>query len=89
MTLREAERRQKQRRQSDPILDRETELARALDDDRVMTKKQWCQLNGFSRDTGDRLIKSGKGPKITQTSDRRIGITVRNNRLWQRSRERA
>jgi hypothetical protein len=39
--------------------------------------------------TGKRLIKAGKGPKITQISDRRIGITVANNRRWQQSRERA
>ncbi len=35
-----------------------------------------------------RLIKAGKSPKITQISDRRIGITVGNNRAWQQSRER-
>jgi hypothetical protein len=89
MTLREAERRQKQRRISDPILDREIELTRALDDQRVMTIPQWCTVCGFSLDTGRRLLKAGKGPIVTQISDRRIGITVGNNRRWQRARERA
>jgi hypothetical protein len=88
MTLREVERRHKQRQQSDPILDREIELNRALDDQRVMTFAQWCQFNGFSVATGRRLRKAGKGPKITQISDRRIGITVRANRKWQAARER-
>ena len=68
-------------RQSDP-----GELARALDDQRVMTIAQWAEVNGFSVWTGQRLIKAGKGPVVTQTSDRRIGITVRNNRAWQESR---
>jgi predicted site-specific integrase-resolvase len=54
-----------------------------------MTIGQWCEVNGFSIWTGKRLIKAGKGPKITQISDRRIGITVANNRRWQQSRERA
>jgi len=110
MTLREAERRHKQRQQSNPIHDREielarplpcelgpskpergreTELSRALDDQRVMTFPQWCEVNGFSIWTGKRLVAAGKGPKITQISDRRIGITVGNNRRWQKSRERA
>jgi hypothetical protein len=60
-----------------------------VDDDRVLTKRQWCELNGFSSWTGERLLKSGKGPVITQISDRRVGITVANNRAWQKSRERA
>ena len=67
--------------QSDP-----DELARALDDQRVMTIAQWAQVNGFSVWTGQRLLKAGKGPVVTQISDRRIGITVRNNRAWQESR---
>jgi predicted site-specific integrase-resolvase len=78
MSLREAE---QQRRQH--------ERDRALDDQRVMTLRQWCEVNGFSWDTGRRLIKAGKGPKITQISDRRIGITIGANRVWQQSRERA
>src|SRR5262245_10884701 len=35
-----------------------------------------------------RLIQFGKGQKITQISDRRIGITAAHNRKWQASRER-
>jgi predicted site-specific integrase-resolvase len=62
---------------------------RALDDARVMTIGQWCEVNGLSRWTGERLIRAGKGPVITQVSDRKIGVTVANNRRWQKSRERA
>jgi hypothetical protein len=78
MTLRELE---QQRHQS--------ERDRAVDDQRVLTISQWCVVNNFSIDTGRRLIKAGKGPVITQISDRRIGITAGNNRKWQQSRERA
>jgi hypothetical protein len=66
-----------------------SERDRALDDQRVMTIPQWCEVNGFSLDTGRRLIKAGKGPVITQVSDRRVGITVGNNRAWQQSRARS
>ena len=65
------------------------ERDRALDDQRVMSISQWCEVCNFSVWTGKRLIKAGKGPVITQISDRRIGITVGNNRKWQASRERA
>ena len=78
MTLREAE-------SPRPQTDRD----RALDDMRVLSIRKWCEVNGFSFDTGKRLIKRGQGPKITQISDRRIGITVAANREWQKSRERA
>jgi predicted site-specific integrase-resolvase len=78
MTLREAERHRSQ-----------TERNPALDDQHVLTIKQWAEVNGFSWWTGQRLLKAGKGPVVTQISDRRIGITVANNRAWQRSRERA
>jgi predicted DNA-binding transcriptional regulator AlpA len=55
---------------------------------RVLTFRQWCDLNGFSRATGYRLIGAGRGPVITQLSDRRIGITIGNNAAWQASRAR-
>jgi predicted DNA-binding transcriptional regulator AlpA len=58
------------------------------DDRRVMSFYQWCELNGFSKDTGRRLIKTGQGPKVLQLSPRRIGITVAANREWQQARER-
>jgi hypothetical protein len=65
-----------------------TERNRALDDQQVLTIKQFADLNGFSVFTARRLIKAGKGPVVTQISDRRVGITVANNGAWQRARER-
>ena len=75
MTLREAERRQRQ-----------SERDRALDDDRIMSFKVWCEVNDFSESTGRRLRKAGRGPKFVQTSDRRIGVSVGENRRWQAAR---
>jgi hypothetical protein len=73
---------------------RENERARllrmrtAIEDDRVLTFRQWCEVNAFSERTGRRLLAGGDGPVVTQLSAHRIGITVGNNRAWQASRER-
>ena len=56
------------------------------DDDRVMSFSAWCQLNNFSQSTGERLRKTGRGPQFVRISDRRLGVTVRENRRWQLSR---
>jgi hypothetical protein len=84
MTIAEQERRAAQRPQSGPAADRETELHQF----RVLTFAQWCALNGISLATGRRILKSGKGPVVTQLSDRRIGISVRANAEWQAARAR-
>ena len=63
-------------------------LLTALDDDRVLSLRDWRKLNGLSERTARRIMRSGDGPIITQLSPQRFGITVRNNRLWQKSRER-
>ena len=59
------------------------------DDDAVLTFKEWCALNGHSERQGRRILTSGNGPTIIQISDRRIGISRRNNRKWQEKRARA
>ena len=82
MSAREAQRRAEQSRQSDPAADRELELNQF----RVMSFAQWCALNGISPATGRRLLRSGRGPIVTQLSDRRIGITVGANMAWQAKR---
>ena len=57
-------------------------------DNRVLSFRQWCELNGFSEATGRQLLRMGNGPVTTQLSERRIGITVANNQAWQNSRAR-
>jgi predicted DNA-binding transcriptional regulator AlpA len=55
---------------------------------RILKFKEWCALNGISQDLGHRLLRSGKGPKITQLSDRRIGVREDHAAEWQAARVR-
>jgi predicted DNA-binding transcriptional regulator AlpA len=55
---------------------------------RVLTFRQWCELNGFSTTTGHRILASGSGPRVVQLSTRRVGITEADNAAWQESRMR-
>ena len=64
-------------------------LPHSLDDDKVLTFAEWCEINRIGKRTGRRIIKAPGGPVVTQLSERRIGITVGNNRRWQESRARS
>ena len=55
---------------------------------RIMSFRQWCELNGISLATGRRIINAGLGPVIIQLSARRIGISFAANAAWQASRAR-
>jgi hypothetical protein len=70
MTLREAERRQRPRKESHRT------------SQRILTFKQWCVLNSISEATGRRLIRAGK-VRITRLSERRIGIGEDDNAEFQ------
>jgi hypothetical protein len=59
------------------------------DDDAVLTFAEWCALNGFSQRQGRRIVELGQGPVITQLSERKIGVSRKNNRLWQETKARA
>ena len=72
MTIREAERRQRQRIQS----------KQQPQPDRVMTFAAWCELNAVSIQTGRRLLAAGKC-RYLQLSERRIGITESANAEYQ------
>jgi hypothetical protein len=50
--------------------------------DRVSPFDEWCKRIGVSLATGRRLLASGKGPKVTRLSERRIGIRERHHRAW-------
>jgi hypothetical protein len=58
-----------------------------VDDDRMLTFSEWCQINSFSLSTGQRLLASGQGPIFVQLSTRRKGVTVGENRRWRKARE--
>jgi hypothetical protein len=57
--------------------------------DQVLTFLEWCKLNRISERTGRRILDAPDGPKVTILSRRRVGITVRDNRAWQASKEQA
>jgi hypothetical protein len=82
MTPQEAERRRRQRAQSDPARDREI----ALHQHRILSFLDWCWLNNISPATGRRILKSGRGPAVTRLSTRRIGISIAANAAWQAAR---
>jgi hypothetical protein len=75
MTLQESEQRRRRDRQFQPV----------DPDHRVMSFDHWCKLNNLSRSTGRRIIGRGE-VTVTQLSQRRIGITIGNNRAWQQAR---
>jgi hypothetical protein len=98
MSLREAElaRSQRARRSQHNLVKRKQRRRSALDSplaiahpNQVLSFFEWCRLNRFSERTGRRILKSGNGPIVTMLSDKRIGITVGNNRAWQASRARS
>ena len=59
----------------------------APDDDHVLSFTAWCKVNNFSYTTGLRLRKAGKGPRFIRISDRRLGVTLAENRRWRAARE--
>jgi hypothetical protein len=83
MTLRENERRpsREQRALDEPFS--------ASHPDQILSFVEWCKLNRISERTGRRILDGDSGPKVTVLSPRRLGITVRYNRVWQESRGRA
>jgi len=50
--------------------------------DAVMTFSAWCRLNSFSESTGKRVLASG-ACRYVQLSEKRKGITNRDNREYQ------
>ena len=69
MTLREHERRERQRKTSHRS-------------PRILSFKQWCVLNSISEATGRRIIRAGK-VRVTRLSERRIGIGEDDNADFQ------
>jgi predicted DNA-binding transcriptional regulator AlpA len=76
MTPHEAERRARQAEASNPAEDRAISLAR------ILSLPEWYALCGFSDATGRRILKSGKGPKVIQLSERRKGIALGDHLAW-------
>ena len=64
-------------------------LLTAVHPQQVMTLRQWADLNSLGYSSARRILASGQGPKITQLSERRIGIRVADNDKWQATRVRS
>ena len=56
-------------------------------DDQVLNFYEWCRINRISERTGRRIMAGGEGPTVTWLSSRRMGVTIRANRDWQKSKE--
>jgi hypothetical protein len=52
------------------------------EDLRVIPWRVWCRDKGISVDTGRRMRERGEAPRIIQISERRIGVTVADDREW-------
>jgi hypothetical protein len=63
-------------------------LPATLNDNMVLSFREWCAINRISERNGRRIFAGGDGPATTQLSAKRVGVTVRANREWQQSRER-
>jgi hypothetical protein len=61
MSLCEAERRKRQRKES------------RRKSQKILSFRDWCRLNSISESTGRRIIAAGK-IRVTQLSERRIGV---------------
>ena len=70
MSLREAERRKRQRKES------------RRKSQRILSFRDWCRLNSISESTGRRIIAAGK-VRVTQLSERRIGVGEEDNADFQ------
>jgi hypothetical protein len=84
-----AKQKRRKRKRKQPLSLEPFLLKQPLLDEQVLSFKQWCQLNSIGERNGRRILKSGNGPVVTRLSDRRIGITVGNNRRWQEARARS
>ena len=57
-----------------------------VDDQKILTVKQWAELNAISLWSAKKLMHEGNGPRVVQLGQRRIGIRVIDNARWQEQR---
>lgn len=60
-----------------------------VEDQKVLTLREWANLNSLSFQTAKRMFAEGRGPRVVQLSHRRVGVRVIDNRLWQEARLRS
>jgi hypothetical protein len=63
------------------------DAARDFAPDHIHRWSDWCSMVGVSTTTGWRLVKSGKGPIVTQLSTKLKGVRHRHHLQWLAARE--
>jgi predicted DNA-binding transcriptional regulator AlpA len=53
----------------------------------LMSIREWCERSGFGTVTGWRIMKAGKGPKVTELSARCVGIREEHYLEWLNTRK--
>ena len=53
---------------------------------KVLTLREWANLNSLSFGTAKRLFAEGRGPRTVQLSARRFSVRMIDNRHWQEER---
>jgi hypothetical protein len=62
-------------------------LAATDNPDAIVPWPVWCRdLAGISADTGRRLRKAGKAPRLTHISERIFGVRLSDHRAWAEAR---
>jgi len=56
------------------------------EEQRVLTLREWANLNSLSFGTAKRIFAEGRGPTTVQLSKRRVGVRMIDNRIWQEAR---
>jgi predicted DNA-binding transcriptional regulator AlpA len=54
--------------------------------DRILSLKQWAELNGLGLRTARRLVANNDGPPVVQLTNRRIGVRESDAAKWQAAR---
>jgi hypothetical protein len=58
-----------------------------VNDDQLLSFKQWCLLNAISERAGRRIWADPKvRPALTKLTSRKLACSVGNNRRWQQAR---
>lgn len=57
-----------------------------IEQQRVLSLREWAQLNAISFGTAKRLFLQGKGPRTIQLSAKRVGVRMIDNFEWQQAR---
>jgi hypothetical protein len=65
----------------------EISAAPPVNDDQLLSFKNWCKLNAISERAGRRIWADPKArPTLTKLTSRKLACSVGSNRRWQQAR---